>query len=112
VTAAALVVTGQLAFGVSGSHGRGQAAGPSTAPVAYVVSPSGTVTPISTATNKAGKAITVGKYPGAIAVTPDGRTAYVVNNGPGTVTPISTATGKAGKAITVGKNPDAIAITP
>ena len=76
---------------------------------AYVVNRgSDTVTPIQTATNKAGKAITVGKNPGAIAITPNGKTAYVVNgnfSGPGTVTPISTATNKAGKPITVGKNP-------
>jgi DNA-binding beta-propeller fold protein YncE len=69
----------------------------------------GTVTPISTATNTAGPAIKVGKYPFAIAIAPDGLTAYVANYGAGTVTPISTATNGAGA---VGHGPIAIAITP
>jgi DNA-binding beta-propeller fold protein YncE len=37
------------------------------------------VTPIRTATNTALKAIKVGGAPGPIAITPDGKTAYVVN---------------------------------
>src|ERR1022692_1342307 len=53
--------------------------------------------PISTATNRAGKPIKVGIGPLAIALTPNGKTAYVTATGsisggdPGTVTPISTA---------------------
>jgi YVTN family beta-propeller protein len=70
------------------------------------------VTPISTATGTAGKPIKVGLFPDAIAITPDGKTAYVASSGPGTVTPIRTATGTAGKAIKVGSYPSAIAITP
>ncbi len=76
---------------------------------------SDSVTPISTATNKAGKAIKVGIAPYYIAITPNGKTAYVANSNSGTVTPISTATNKAGKAIKVatpGLSPVAIAITP
>ena len=38
----------------------------------------GTVTPIATATNTAGKPIRVGAVPQAIAMTPDGKTAYVI----------------------------------
>ena len=38
------------------------------------------MTPIRTATNKAGKAIKVGGRPVAIAITPNGKTAYVVND--------------------------------
>jgi len=77
----------------------------------------GTVTPIDTATSQAGAAIKVGNGPGDIAITPNGRTAYVANFGGGsvagdTVTPISIATGKAGKPITVGRFPGPIAITP
>ncbi len=73
---------------------------------AYVAnSGSDTVTPISTATNKAGKAITIGKDPAYIAITPDGKTAYVANSGSDTVTPISTATNKAGKPIRSGRIP-------
>ena len=70
------------------------------------------MTPIQTATNKAGKAIKVGNRPGAIAITPDGKTAYVANHDSGTVTPIRTATNTALKAIKVGSDPTAIAITP
>jgi YVTN family beta-propeller protein len=59
-------------------------AGPVTA---YVTNfNSGTVTPIATATNTAGTPITTGSNPVAIAITPDGKTAYVVNDGSGTVT--------------------------
>jgi YVTN family beta-propeller protein len=39
----------------------------------------GTVTPINTVTNKAGRSIKVGSYPQAIAITPNGKTAYVLN---------------------------------
>ena len=70
------------------------------------------MTPIATATNTAGPPITVGSDPVAIAITPDGKTAYVTNRGSGTVTPIATATNTAGPPITVGSDPSAIAITP
>ena len=73
---------------------------------------SGTVTPITIATNKAGPAIRVGTDPENIAITPDGRTVYVTNYDSGTVTPISTATNKPGHAIRTGTRPFAIAITP
>jgi YVTN family beta-propeller protein len=50
------------------------------APTAYVPNVgSDTVTPISTATNKPGKPIKVGAEPGLLAITPDGKIAYVVN---------------------------------
>ena len=48
-------------------------------------------------------------------MTPDGKIAYVANQGfggTGTVTPIRIATGTALKAIAVGQDPFAIAITP
>ena len=38
------------------------------------------MTPIATATNTAGTPITVGVGPDAIAITPDGKTAYVANS--------------------------------
>ena len=69
-----------------------------------------TVTPISTATNKPGKPINAGKSPGPIAITPDGRTAYVLSQRG--VVPISTATNKPGKPINAGKDLTGIAITP
>ena len=68
--------------------------------------------PIRTATNTPGTPITVGQQPEPIAITPDGKTAYVGNTGSDTVTPIRTATDTAGTPITVGYYPYAIAITP
>ncbi|MGD0808922.1 MAG: IPT/TIG domain-containing protein, partial [Acidimicrobiales bacterium] len=83
-------------------------------PTAYVADyqGAGTVTPIQTATNTAGSPITVGHYPIAIAITPNGSTAYVVNDGGNTVTPVTIATGVASSTIAVGSFPNAIAITP
>jgi YVTN family beta-propeller protein len=95
---------------------------PPRGPVAYVISSSGTMTPIATATNTPGKpitAITAGRAVSAVAITPDGKTVYVANVDaveppytPSTVTPVATATGTRGKPITVGNYPEAIAITP
>ena len=91
---------------------------------AYVaVYSSNTVTPIDLAANRAGKPIKLsGKpeamgfmgVPMAIAITPDGKTAYVSDGASGTVTPIDLATDTPGKPITIGGKPgtDAIAITP
>jgi len=73
---------------------------------------SGTVVPIATATNTAGTPIPVGRAPSAIAITPDGTTAYVANFLSGTVTPIDIATNTAGAPIPVGIYPRAIAVTP
>jgi YVTN family beta-propeller protein len=70
------------------------------------------VTPIRTATNTALTPIKVASSPSAIAITPDGKTAYVANNDSGTVTPIRTATNTALAPIKAGRNPNAIAITP
>jgi YVTN family beta-propeller protein len=82
-------------------------------PTAFVVSSApGTVTPIDTATGRAGPPIPAGTDPQAIAITPNGRTAYVANTGAGTVTPVDTATDRAGPPIPVGQDPQAIAITP
>jgi YVTN family beta-propeller protein len=63
------------------------------------------VTPIDTATNTALAPIPAGTYPDAIAITPDGKTAYVANVDSDTVTPIATGTNTAGKAIKVGYYP-------
>ncbi len=66
----------------------------------YALSLTG-LTPIDTATNKPGKLIA---FPGpqAIAITPDGSTAYVTGGGKGPVTPIRTATGTVLKPIKFG----------
>lgn len=57
-------------------------------------------------------AVTVGPHPNSVAFSPDGKTAYVTNNGNGTVTPINPATGVAGSPITVGGSPSGIAAAP
>jgi YVTN family beta-propeller protein len=74
----------------------------------------GAVTPFDTATNSAGYPIPVGSNPEAIAITPDGSTAYAANFGSNTVTPINTATNTAGTPIPVviGSGPQGIAISP
>jgi YVTN family beta-propeller protein len=74
----------------------------------------GTVVPIDTATNTTETPIKVGRCPGYIAITPNGRTAYVANEYFFTkiVTPINLATNTAGAPIRVGFNPHWIAITP
>jgi DNA-binding beta-propeller fold protein YncE len=72
----------------------------------------GSVIPITLASGAVGAPIPVGADPVAIAVAPNGATAYVVNAGDSTITPISLAGGTAGAPIAVGVNPMAIAITP
>ncbi len=57
--------------------------------------------------------IAVGNDPLGLAITPDGRTAYVVNGGSNDVSVIDTATNTAARPpIPVGLGPVAIAITP
>ena len=77
-----------------------------------------TVTPISTATNTAGKPIRVGSPADALAITPDGKTLYAASSTAtrNAVTPISTATNRAGKPIFTSRGHfifgERIAITP
>ncbi|MFI5287671.1 MAG: PKD domain-containing protein [Candidatus Dormibacteria bacterium] len=73
---------------------------------------SNSVTPIDTATNTAGTAIAVGTSPGPIAITPDGKTAYVVEYQSNSVLPITLATNTPGTPIAVGTFPAGIAIAP
>src|SRR5262249_58876257 len=82
----------------------------------YVTNNEGnSVTPIDVATNTTEPEIKVGEQPQGIAITPDGKTAYVVNFGffeSGSVTPINVATNKAETEINVGPFPFGVAITP
>ena len=84
---------------------------------------SGTLVPISTATNTAGTPIPVGSIPGGFyggpfAITPDGATAYVLADGTNTTSPVlvpvNLATGTLGAGIKVssGGAPVDVAITP
>ena len=54
----------------------------------------------------------MGSNPHGIAITPNGKTAYVTNSESDSVTPIALATHTPGAPISVGKYPVGIAITP
>jgi hyaluronoglucosaminidase len=56
--------------------------------------------------------VTVGSNPAAIAITPDGATAYVANYVDGTITPVGLAAGTPKTPIKVPQAPTSIAITP
>ena len=62
----------------------------------------------------AGAAVPVGYSPGAVAVPPPGRTAFVVNTISGTLTPVTIASGQAGRPVSVGlySYPTAIEVAP
>ncbi len=74
----------------------------------------GTMTAIRAISGRPGIPVNAGDNPSAIAIMPDGTTAYVVNAfgyDPGTVTPIQIATGTREKSIPVGHRPVAIALS-
>ena len=74
---------------------------------------SNNVTVIDTATNKIVTTIGVGLAPSGVAVTPDGKKAYVANRAvSGTVSVIDTATNAVSATITVGSNPVGVAVKP
>jgi DNA-binding beta-propeller fold protein YncE len=76
----------------------------------------GTITPISTVTNRAGAAIKADGDPGSMVITPDGKTLYVEDGDTGLVVPVSTATNTLGRPIRVGtggtSSLNGLAITP
>ena len=81
----------------------------------------GSVIPITTATDKAARPIAVGTAPQAIAITPNGKMAYVLNGidaattpatTPATLTPIDLATGTALRPIKVGTLPLSMTMSP
>lgn len=89
---------------------------------AYVInSGGGTVTPIDLATSTAGKPIVVSGEPVALAIAPDGKTAYVASSATNTgaeptsaqtMTAINLTTNTPGKPIDLQWSADAIVITP
>jgi len=115
-TGAAVAVTAAAVLAGIGALGRGpgrSAAASTAVPTVYVCNVKGTVIPIRIATNTAGKPIRVGFLAvTAIAITPDEKTAYVVEGSGSsgtvppiaTVIPIATATNTAGKPIKVGSS--------
>jgi YVTN family beta-propeller protein len=72
----------------------------------------GVVTPVNISAGTVGRRIKVGKDAVAIAVTPDGKTAYVANFYSGTITPIDLTRGVAEPPIRAGALPRAIVIAP
>ena len=81
-TAASLLTIAAVAFPIASSVlllDRTPAEATVVPPTAYVTNFSSSVTPIATATNTPGTPITVGIQPRGIAITPDGKTAYVAN---------------------------------
>lgn len=56
--------------------------------------------------------ITTGRSPQGLAVSPDGKSLYVANNGAGTVSVVDTATNSVKASIRVGYNPRNIAVSP
>ena len=75
---------------------------------------SGTVSVIKTSSNTVVKTVEVGLNPFGVAITPNGRYAYVANNGSrsGTVSVISTATDAVVKTLIVGGYPAQVSVTP
>ena len=68
---------------------------------------------IDTASNMVVATVPVGTFPDGVAVTPDGKHAYVANDiFPGTVSVIDTATNTVAATITVGNAPHGVAVTP
>jgi YVTN family beta-propeller protein len=63
------------------------------------------VSAIDTATNSVVATIAVGANPSDIAISPDGKTAYVTNAGSNTVSVINTSTNVVTTTVTVGTNP-------
>ncbi len=70
-----------------------------------------TVSPIDLRTGVALAPITVGNGPLAVAISPDGSTAYVANANSGSVTPIAVATNTAGTPVPLDGAPQALATT-
>jgi DNA-binding beta-propeller fold protein YncE len=96
----------------AGGRASGTSPGP---PVTVYVIADNAVVAIRAATGARSREIPAGAVPYAVAVTPDGKTAYVLSGETGAVIPISLATGKPGAAISpggAGTFPTAIAITP
>ena len=67
---------------------------------------------ISTATNTVVNTIAVGATPITVAITPNGTSAYVPNDGSNNVSVINTASNTVTATIAVQANPRGVAITP
>ncbi len=72
----------------------------------------GTVATFDALTGAFGAPLTFGGNPWGVAITPDGATAYVVNEASDSVIPVDTATNAPGTPIPVGSSPRTIGIAP
>jgi YVTN family beta-propeller protein len=72
----------------------------------------GTVSVMDTATNTVVATIGVGIGPTGVAITPDGKHAYVANPHSNNVSVIDTASNMVVATVTVGANPNGVAVTP
>ena len=109
VTLLGVTYSGTVAYPPSSASGVGT--------TAYVTDPGpNTITPIDTDTGTAGTPFNFAPYePGAIAITPNGQTAYVVpvaSDGVAEVTPIETDTNTVGTPIDTVDPVSALAISP
>jgi DNA-binding beta-propeller fold protein YncE len=82
--------------------------------IAYAATMDGNVVPVDVTAGRAETPIPADLRPEAIAITPNGRTAYVADAFAATVTPIDLTTGVAGAAISIASNSgiSSIAISP
>ena len=80
-------------------------------PMAYVLSPSGSLSVVDGATDAAVTTVAVGGLPGSVAVSPDGSRVYVTT-ALGRLDAIEAATNTVSSAISVGGVPDAVAVSP
>jgi DNA-binding beta-propeller fold protein YncE len=116
---AAIAVIAAAISVASLSHRPAPIAPPRPAGAVMYVAASNGVIPVRAATNTPGRPIKIGGFPWAVAITPDGSTAYVVTASARItrVTPVATATNTPGKPISIGgighfTDETAIAITP
>jgi YVTN family beta-propeller protein len=109
--AAVLCAAGLATVGAAGASAVPALARQPAHPAAYIANyGSNKVTAIDATTSKVMATIRVGSRPGPVAVTPDGKTAYVATSRG--VVPVDTATNTAGPVIRDAKGAGAIAITP
>jgi DNA-binding beta-propeller fold protein YncE len=84
--------------------------------MAYAATMDGNAVPVDVTADRAEAPIPADLHPGAIAIAPDGRTAYVADVFAATVTPIDLVTGVVGATISISSTPNsgisAIAINP
>jgi YVTN family beta-propeller protein len=106
LSAAGVAMVGAAGVAAAPAHARQPAH-----PAAYIANyGTNKVTAIDATTSKVMATIRVGSFPGRIAVTPDGKTAYVATSRG--VVPVDTATNTAGPVIRDTKGAGCIAVTP